>query len=89
MRRTGGGPNAVTAAACLAAEIETVRRTGIALGDEQFAEGARSIAAPITRWLDKPILAVEITAPASTYAMEEMFVHFGPLVRHAAQLLSV
>jgi DNA-binding IclR family transcriptional regulator len=72
-----------------AAEIETVRRRGIAFGDEEYTKGAMSIAAPITRWLDKPILAVELTAPASAYATEEMLARFGPLVSRATRLLSV
>jgi DNA-binding IclR family transcriptional regulator len=75
--------------ASLIEEIERVRRAGIALGDEEHPTGARSIAAPLMRWLDRPIVAVAITIPAGSYTADEMVARFGEPVRHAAQLLSV
>lgn len=73
----------------LSEELERVRQQGIATSDEQHANGARSIAAPLTRWLDKPILAVGLTVPASTGTAEELIACFGQPVKHAAKLLSV
>ena len=77
------------AQASLTEEIERVRRDGIALSDEHHTPRARSIAAPVARWLDKPILAVTLTAPVSAYTIEELLARFGEPLRHAAKLLSV
>jgi IclR family transcriptional regulator, pca regulon regulatory protein len=77
------------AQASLTEEIERVRRDGIALSDEHHTPRARSIAAPVARWLDKPILAVALTAPADAYPVEEMLARFGEPLKHTAKLLSV
>jgi IclR family transcriptional regulator, pca regulon regulatory protein len=73
----------------LTGEIERVRQESIATSDEQRANGVRSIAAPLTRWLDKPILAVGLTVPAGAGTAEELIARFGQPVKHAAKLLSV
>jgi IclR family pca regulon transcriptional regulator len=88
MRLNGAKPNTTSTQASLAEKIETVRKDGIAVSNGEYTKDARSIAAPITRWLDKPILAVEITVPADAYPVKEMLARFGPLVKHAARLLS-
>lgn len=85
----GTEPGKPTATESLLAEIERVKTNGIATCDEEYANGARSIAAPVTRWLEKPILAVEITAQANTYTIEELLGRFGQQVKHAAKLISV
>jgi DNA-binding IclR family transcriptional regulator len=77
------------AQASLTEQIEQVRRDGIALSDEHHTPGARSIAAPVARWLDKPILAVALAAPANAYTATELLARFEEPLRHAAKLLSV
>jgi IclR family transcriptional regulator, pca regulon regulatory protein len=72
----------------LTQEIERVRRDGIAVIEEHDTPRARSIATPVTRWLDKPILAVTLTAPAHAYPVREVLARFGEPLRHAAKLLS-
>jgi IclR family pca regulon transcriptional regulator len=81
--------DAIDARGLVVGEIERVRRDGIALAEDIYPEGARSFAAPVTRWLDKPILAVEVTAPAGTYTMDELLGRLGPPLKHAAKLISV
>lgn len=74
--------------ASLAREVEQARRDGITLSSEHDTSVALSIAAPIARWLDKPILAVELTVSASTYTTEGLLARFAESVKHAARLLS-
>jgi DNA-binding IclR family transcriptional regulator len=88
MRLNGAEPNEAATEASLTEEIEQVKRDGIVFGDEH-TPAARAIAVPITRWLDKPILAVKLTVPASAYTTKELLARFGQPVRHAAKLLSV
>lgn len=76
------------AQASLTEEIEQTRQDGIALSVEHDKPGARSIAVPIARWLDKPITAVALTAPAKTYTVEGLLARFAEPVRHTAHLLS-
>jgi DNA-binding IclR family transcriptional regulator len=88
MRLNDVEPNEAAAEASLTEEIEQVKRDGIVLGDEHTL-AARAIAVPVTRWLDKPLLAVKLTVPTSAYTTKELLTHFGQPVRHAAKLLSV
>jgi DNA-binding IclR family transcriptional regulator len=74
-------------ATSLADEVEPVRLKGSASGDDHTPR-ARSVAAPVMRRLDKPILAVQITVPAGSCPRDDLLAHFGGPVRHAANLLS-
>lgn len=69
-----------------AADVRRAVEEGIATGE---TARARSIAAPLARWIDKPILAVELTAPADTYKLEELMANFGEPLKHAAKQISV
>jgi DNA-binding IclR family transcriptional regulator len=89
MRPQDATPTMTPGDASLIEEIERVRLAGIAVGGEEHTTGARSIAAPLMRWLDRPIVAVAITAPAGSCTTDELVARFGEPVRHAAQLLSV
>jgi IclR family pca regulon transcriptional regulator len=82
------GRDATQAEALLTDEIERVKRDGIALCDEHSPR-ARSIAVPVMRCLDKPILAVQLTVPASSYTPDDLLARFSGLVRHVAKLLLV
>lgn len=77
------------ASASLTEEIERVKQAGIATSYEQHANSALSISASLTRWLDKPILAVGLTVPTGAGTAEELIARFGQPVKHAAKLLSV
>jgi IclR family transcriptional regulator, pca regulon regulatory protein len=89
MRPQDATPTTCPVETSLLEQIERVRQAGIAVGDEEYTTGARSIAAPLMRWLDRPIVAVAITTPAASYTAEEVVARFGEPVCHAAQLLSV
>jgi DNA-binding IclR family transcriptional regulator len=69
-----------------AADVQQAIEEGIAISE---TARARSIAAPLTRWIDKPILAVELTAPVGAYTMEALVASFGEPLEHAARQISV
>ncbi len=73
----------------LIAEIERAARDRIAVHQDIRGAGVLSIAAPATRWIDKPILAVEVSAPAESCTIDELVAHAGVLVSHAAKQISV
>jgi IclR family pca regulon transcriptional regulator len=89
MRPEDAVPTMGLGEASLIEKIQSVRQARIAGGGEEHTTGARSIAVPLMRWLDRPIVAVAITTPAASYTAEEVVARFGEPVRHAAQLLSV
>ena len=65
------GPKALRTMAELVAELDDVRARGWALQDEEFAQGLRSLAAPI--FDDKGILAaVNLVCQTSRYTREEL-----------------
>lgn len=69
----------------LIGEVKRIRESGVAVG--QGAHGtAWSVAAPVIRWIDRPILAVELTVPTGTPNIAE---RFSGLVKHTAKLISV
>lgn len=74
-----------TSQASLIGEIQQAKVRGIAASTN---ERARSIAAPITRRTDKPILAVELTAPAAAYTPDKLTARFAEPLKHATRLLS-
>ncbi|MFZ2050425.1 MAG: IclR family transcriptional regulator [Solirubrobacteraceae bacterium] len=85
MRLDNGEADTAASEAALTDEIERVRRDGIAVS---ATERGRSIAVPITRWIDKPILAVELTAPAAAYTPDKLVARFAEPLKHSAGLLS-
>lgn len=71
--------------ALLVEDVDKVRKNDIALSE---TPRSRSIATPIARWLNKPILAVELTVPTGAYTNQELIASFSEPVRRAASLLS-
>jgi DNA-binding IclR family transcriptional regulator len=68
------------------ADVKRAVEDGVATSE---TTRARSIAAPLTRWIDKPILAVEVTVPADDYSREELVASFGEPLKLTARLISV
>jgi DNA-binding IclR family transcriptional regulator len=66
-------------------KVKTIRESGVSIGPNPNGAG-RVIAAPVTRWIDKPILAVELIVPDRTPRFAE---RFSGLVKHTAKLISV
>lgn len=80
---------AIEAELRLVTEIERAARDGIAVHEDVNGAGVLSIAAPATRWIDKPILAVAVSAPAARCTIDELIANAGILVSHAAKQISI
>lgn len=85
MHPDSGEDDATASEVALIGEIQRTGRDGIAVS---ATERARSIAVPIARWIDKPILAVELTAPANAYTPAELLDRFAEPLKRSAGLLS-
>jgi IclR family transcriptional regulator, pca regulon regulatory protein len=85
MRLEPSATNRVRTKGPLARVIEQFRHDEIAFSDEEHAKGARSLAVPITGRSGKRRLAVEVTAPADDYTLQELLARCGPPLKHAAK----
>lgn len=80
------GPRAITSMADFTTELAEIRSRGWALQDEEFAQGLRSIAAPV--FDDKGILAaVNVVSQTSRHTRDELIERFlEPLVGVAREV---
>jgi DNA-binding IclR family transcriptional regulator len=85
IRLERAAPNTITTKALLTQEIERVRKDRIAVSDEEYVKGARSIAVPVTGRLGTPTFAVELTAPAGAYTMQEFQARVRRPLKYAAK----
>jgi IclR family transcriptional regulator, pca regulon regulatory protein len=83
------GPRAVGSRAALVAELGQVRRTGVAINDEELESGLRSIAVPIRSRAGTVVAAVNLAIPWSPVAMTELADQFGPLLQATARQISL
>jgi IclR family pca regulon transcriptional regulator len=66
-----------------------VRRTGIAINDEELESGLRSIAAPIRSRAGAVVAAVNLAIPWSPVAMSELADQLGPVLQATARQISL
>src|SRR6516165_4123536 len=78
------GPRTLTDKRALLAELDQVRRTGIAVNDEELESALRSIAAPVRARSGEVVAAVNVAIPWSPVAMSELVSRLGPTVRATA-----
>jgi IclR family transcriptional regulator, pca regulon regulatory protein len=78
------GPRTLTSKGALLAELEQVRRTGLATNDEELESALRSIAAPVRSRSGEVVAAVNVAIPWSPAAMNELVSRLGPAVRATA-----
>ncbi len=78
------GPRTLTSKPALLAELDKVRRTGVAVNDEELDSGLRSIAAPVRARSGEVVAAVVLAAPWSPVTTTELASRLGPTVRAAA-----
>jgi IclR family pca regulon transcriptional regulator len=83
------GPRAVGSRAALMAELGQVRRTGVAINDEELESGLRSIAVPIRSRAGAVVAAVNLAIPWSPVAMSELADQFGPVLQATARQISL
>lgn len=78
------GPRTLTDKSALLAELEQVRRTGIAVNDEELDSALRAIAAPVRSRSGEVVAAVNVAIPWSPVAMSELAGRLGPVLRATA-----
>ncbi len=78
------GPNSILSKRDLRCEIDSVLRTGLAVSDEELAEGMRSIAAPVRDERGNVLAAVEVSAAAARSSCETLIEWLGPQLRTMA-----
>jgi IclR family transcriptional regulator, pca regulon regulatory protein len=72
MQITRRGPNSMTSKKALRTELEHVREEGLAVNDEELAEGLYSIAVPIRNESKEVIAAINMAAHASMISLDEL-----------------
>jgi IclR family transcriptional regulator, pca regulon regulatory protein len=82
------GPRTVTDASALLAELSNVRRTGVAVNDEELDSGLRSIAAPVRSRSGKVVAAVNVAIPWSPVAISELVTQLGPTIQATARQIA-
>lgn len=82
------GPRTLTDKAALIAELDQVRRTGIAVNDEELESALRSIAAPVRSRTGEVVAAVNIAIPWSPVAMSELVAQHGPAIQVTARQIA-
>jgi IclR family pca regulon transcriptional regulator len=84
MTLTRMGPSTITTKHDLLGALAAIKTGGLAVSDEEHAGGVRSIAVALSDRVHQQTLAVEVTAPAAAYTLEQLMAHAGPQVRRAA-----
>jgi IclR family transcriptional regulator, pca regulon regulatory protein len=82
------GPRTLTDKRALLAELEEVRRTGVAVNDEELDSALRSIAAPVRSRSGEVVAAVNVSIPWSPVAMNELVTQLGPTIQAAARQIA-
>jgi IclR family transcriptional regulator, pca regulon regulatory protein len=78
----------LTDRSALLAELEQVRRTGLATNDEELESALRSIAAPVRSRSGEVVAAVNVAIPWSPAAMTELVAQLGPTIQATAQQIA-
>jgi len=81
----GRGPRTQTDKKALLCELDQVRRTGLAVNDEELESGLRSIAAPVRARSGDVVASVNVAIPWSPAPMSELVALLGPAVQSTAQ----
>jgi IclR family transcriptional regulator, pca regulon regulatory protein len=82
------GPRTLTTKTAMLAELEQVRRTGIAVNDEELESALRSIAAPVRSRSGEVIAAVNIAIPWSPAPITELVTQHGPTLQATARQIA-
>jgi IclR family pca regulon transcriptional regulator len=86
---TQRGPRTLTSKKALLAELEQVRRTGIAVNDEELESALRSIAVAVrSRSSGQVVAAVNIAIPWSPEAITELVGQHGPVLQDTARQIA-
>lgn len=79
------GPRTLTDKKSLSAELEQVRRTGIATNDEELESALRSIAAPVRSRSGEVVAAVNVASSWSPVPISDLVTQLGPTIQATAR----
>jgi IclR family pca regulon transcriptional regulator len=82
------GSRAAVCLDSLLAELETVRRQGYAINDEELTAGLRSVAAPIRNGSGRIVAAINVSVPSARVSRPELDSHLAPMVQATATRIS-
>jgi len=88
IKPTKQGPKTITSKKKLRDELEDVRSAGFAVEDEELAAGLFEIAAPVRNEARDVVAAVNLAAPSSMIALEELVDALGPHLVSTADRIS-
>ncbi|HEY7487255.1 MAG TPA: IclR family transcriptional regulator [Streptosporangiaceae bacterium] len=81
-------PRTLTDKQALLAELQQVRRTGLAVNDEELESALRSIAAPIRARSGEVVAAINVAIPWSPAAMSDLVSQLGPTLQATANQIA-
>jgi IclR family pca regulon transcriptional regulator len=82
------GPNALTDAKSLAAELARVREAGLALNNEELAYGLRSIAVPVKGKTGEVVAAINCAVHRTAAPIDVLVERLGPKLKRTASAIS-
>ncbi|MGH3170235.1 MAG: IclR family transcriptional regulator [Trebonia sp.] len=82
------GPRTVTTKTALLADLRQVRRTGVAVNDEELDMALRSIAVPVRSRSGEVVAAVNVSIPWSPVPMSELISQLRPALQDAARQIT-
>lgn len=85
---TRRGPNAIVAKRKLAAELERISESGVAISDEELMAGLRSVAVPVAVPAGVPPMAIDVAYPSDACSVAELTSKIAPLLQRAARRIS-
>jgi IclR family pca regulon transcriptional regulator len=88
VRHARGGPNALTERRALEAELDRVRKRGLALNNEELAYGLRSIAVPVRSSTGDVAAAINLAVHSSMVSMEDLVARLGGSLKETAAQIS-
>jgi IclR family pca regulon transcriptional regulator len=82
------GPNTLTQRAALVAELDRVRKSGLAVNNEELAYGLRSIAAPIRSKSGGAVAGINLAVHRTMVSLDEMVARLAPPLKRTAAEIS-
>jgi IclR family transcriptional regulator, pca regulon regulatory protein len=82
------GPNTITTRGALAAELERVRNSGVAVNNEELAYGLRSIAVPVWGQAGEVVAAINLAVHRSAGSIDDLVDRLSPMLHRAAAEIS-
>jgi IclR family transcriptional regulator, pca regulon regulatory protein len=82
------GPRTLTSKNAVLEELELVRRTGVAVNDEELESALRSIAVPVRSRSGEVIAAINVAIPWSPVAITDLATQFAPTLKESARQIA-